>query len=69
MAVAVHRRFIRAALQKNRPKLNALRNRETMDEILLLMMQLGYIARLAVDDLALSRLHRAEDELRPRDDV
>jgi hypothetical protein len=61
--IAANPRFIRAALEKNRPNVNALHNRETMDAILHLMMELGYIAKRPVDYLDLSFLHRAEADL------
>lgn len=62
--IAVHPRFIQAALRGNHPNLNALQNREAMDKIIALMIQLGYIKKLPTDYLDLSFMHRAEADLK-----
>jgi ABC-type nitrate/sulfonate/bicarbonate transport system substrate-binding protein len=41
--IGIHQRFIRAALDKNQPNPDALRNQAAMDQILALMTALGYV--------------------------
>ncbi|HVM47079.1 MAG TPA: ABC transporter substrate-binding protein [Candidatus Acidoferrum sp.] len=41
--IGINPRFIRAALDKNQPNLDALRNTAAMDQILKLMADLGYV--------------------------
>jgi NitT/TauT family transport system substrate-binding protein len=57
--IAVNARFIREALRKNCPDVDALRSRAMMSKILDLMLQLGYIKNLPVKYMDLSFLDRA----------
>ena len=41
--IGIHPRFIRAALDRNQPNLDALRNQAAMKQILQLMAELGYV--------------------------
>jgi ABC-type nitrate/sulfonate/bicarbonate transport system substrate-binding protein len=41
--IGVDERFIEAALSRNRPHVDALRNEEAMDQVLSLMVRLGYV--------------------------
>jgi hypothetical protein len=41
--IGIHPRFIGEALRRNVPQVDAIRNRAAMDEILSLMIELGYL--------------------------
>src|SRR5262249_36819018 len=41
--IGINRRFIEKALEHNRPSIHALSNQDAMDEILSLMVELGYV--------------------------
>src|SRR5690606_28950273 len=44
--IGVDARFIASALERNRPHPDAIRNQSAMDEILSLMVRLGYLERI-----------------------
>jgi ABC-type nitrate/sulfonate/bicarbonate transport system substrate-binding protein len=44
--IGINRRFIERALENNLPSIHALSNQEAMDEILSLMVELGYVDQL-----------------------
>ena len=44
--IGINSRFIRAALDHNQPNIDAIRNQEAMDNILALMLKLGYISAI-----------------------
>jgi ABC-type nitrate/sulfonate/bicarbonate transport system substrate-binding protein len=44
--IGIHPRFIREALRRNLPRVEAIRNRAAMDRILALMVELGYVDRV-----------------------
>ncbi len=52
--------FIRQALQHNWPNVDAIRNREAMDQVLSLMRQLGYLKRPPQNFMDLSFLDAAQ---------
>lgn len=52
--------FIRAALKRNLPNLDALRNQAAMDHVMNLMQQLGYVARRPQHFMNLSFLDKAQ---------
>jgi ABC-type nitrate/sulfonate/bicarbonate transport system substrate-binding protein len=54
--IGINRRFVRQALEVNRPSVHALSSTASMDAILTLMIQLGYIDDLPVDYADLSHL-------------
>jgi len=56
--IAVHPRFIREALLKNYPDVDALRSSAAMSKILDLMLQLGYLKKRPSEYLDLSFLDR-----------
>lgn len=56
--IGINRRFIREALERNHPDLHAVRNQRAMDDILGLMMRLGYIRERPSRYLDLSFLDR-----------
>ncbi|MFO7692416.1 MAG: ABC transporter substrate-binding protein [Vicinamibacterales bacterium] len=56
--IGIHSRFIRAALDRNRPDVDAIRNQKAMDDILALMLQLGYITSIPTRYRDLSFLDR-----------
>jgi len=56
--IGIHPRFIHQALLRNRPIVDAIRNREAMDSILLLMIKLGYLKRKPCDYMDLTFLDR-----------
>ena len=57
--IGMDARLIRKALERNRPDIDALRNREAMDGVVSLMMRLGYIDHRPADctDLRHVRAH------------
>lgn len=61
--IAINSRFIRQALKKNQPNVDALRNHKVMEEILRLMQQLGYIDQLPSRYLDLSFLDKVRADL------
>jgi NitT/TauT family transport system substrate-binding protein len=44
--IGIHPRFIREALRRNLPRVDAIRNRAAIDRILALMVRLGYVDRI-----------------------
>lgn len=52
--------FIRAALKRNLPNLDALRNQAAMDHVMNLMQQLGYVSRRPQHFMNLSFLDKAQ---------
>ena len=58
--IGVSPAFIRAALRKNLPNLDALRNQEAMDHVMNLMQELGYVARRPQHFMNLSFLDKAQ---------
>jgi ABC-type nitrate/sulfonate/bicarbonate transport system substrate-binding protein len=44
--IGIHSRFIREALRRNLPRVDAIRNRGAIDRILALMVRLGYVDRI-----------------------
>jgi ABC-type nitrate/sulfonate/bicarbonate transport system substrate-binding protein len=61
--IGIHSRFIRAALDKNQPNLDALRNHAAMDQILALMADLGYVEGVCSGFSDLSFLDSAQARL------
>jgi ABC-type nitrate/sulfonate/bicarbonate transport system substrate-binding protein len=57
--IGFHSRFIRKALDVNRPDVEAIRNDAAMKQILKLMMEMGYIDRQPTDFTSLGFLERA----------
>ena len=57
--IGVHDRFIRAALTRNRPNINALFSDEAIEQILDLMQQLGYLDNRPTDFMDLGYLREA----------
>ena len=57
--IGVNPRFIHQALLRNRPNVDAVRNQKAMDNILALMIQLGYIKKHPSDYKDLSFLDKA----------
>jgi ABC-type nitrate/sulfonate/bicarbonate transport system substrate-binding protein len=64
--IGVNSAFIRESLRRNMPNVDALRSRKAMDDILKLMLHLGYIKKLPVDIVDLSFLDRARDSFEPQ---
>ncbi|MBI3596721.1 MAG: ABC transporter substrate-binding protein [Nitrospirae bacterium] len=62
--IGVHSRFIRQALERNRPHVDAIRNQDAMDRVLSLMMKLGYIQKMPSDYKDLSFLNKAASNLK-----
>jgi len=60
--IGVHSRFIRKALENNKPQVNGIRNDASMQKILSLMRDLGYIDRMPIHYRDLTFLDRALDE-------
>ena len=58
--IGIHPRFIRAALDKNQPNPDALRNQDAMDQILALMADLGYVEGVCSGFADLSFLDSAQ---------
>jgi ABC-type nitrate/sulfonate/bicarbonate transport system substrate-binding protein len=54
--IGIHERFIRAALDRNRPAADAIRSEDAMREILELMVDLGYVAAMPEGFIDLSFL-------------
>lgn len=52
--------FIRSALKRNLPNLDALRNQEAMDHVMTLMQELGYVSRRPQHFMNLSFLDKAQ---------
>jgi NitT/TauT family transport system substrate-binding protein len=52
--------FIREALRKNLPNLDALRNQDSMDHVMTLMQKLGYVSRRPQHFMNLSFLDKAQ---------
>ena len=57
--IGVHARFIEAALDRNQPEAGAIRNTSAMEQILTLMVELGYAGRRPTGFADLSFLDRA----------
>lgn len=57
--IGVNARFIREAFDRNLPRADAIRNRDAMDAILGLMVELGYLDRVPNDFVDLSFLDAA----------
>lgn len=58
--IGVHSKFIRQALERNRPNVDAIRNEEAMDHVLSLMLRLGYIKTKPKDYKDISFLTKAQ---------
>lgn len=58
--IGMNAAFIRSALRRNLPNLNALRNQAAMDHVMNLMQKLGYVSRRPQHFLNLSFLDRAQ---------
>ncbi|MBE0425202.1 MAG: ABC transporter substrate-binding protein [Nitrospirae bacterium] len=61
--IGISVRFIRDALNVNRPDVDAIRNRKAMENVLSLMMKLGYIEKLPTNYSDLTFLDRAAGSL------
>ncbi len=61
--IAVNSRFIREALRRNQPNVNALRSSAVMSEILQLMLRLGYIGGIPTNYMDLTFLDDASRSL------
>jgi len=57
--IGINPRFIREALDRNLPSVDAIRNREAMDAIVELMLELGYLTSAPRDYVDLSFLEAA----------
>ena len=57
--IGVHARFVRAALKNNQPNVEALFHRQAMEQILDVMLELGYLAQRPADYLELRYLSEA----------
>jgi NitT/TauT family transport system substrate-binding protein len=55
--IGISRQFIEKALERNQPSIHALSNQDAMDEILSLMVELGYIDHHPTGYADLSHLH------------
>lgn len=62
--IGINDKFIHEALKVNLPDINAIRNKDAMDDILHLMKKLGYIRKLPTNYNDLSFLDRAIENLR-----
>lgn len=60
--IGIHPRFIAEALRSNLPQVDAIRNRDAMDEILALMIELGYLDSVPSDFVDLSFLDAVAGE-------
>jgi ABC-type nitrate/sulfonate/bicarbonate transport system substrate-binding protein len=60
--IGVHPKFVRRALQVNRPRADAIRNQAAMADILRLMMELGYIEKVPDGYLDLSFLDHLDTD-------
>jgi ABC-type nitrate/sulfonate/bicarbonate transport system substrate-binding protein len=60
--IGIHPRFIVEALRRNVPQVDAIRNRAAMDEILSLMIELGYLDSVPSGFADLSFLDAVADE-------
>ncbi len=58
--IGMNAEFIREALKRNLPDLNALRNTAAMDHVMTLMQELGYVSRRPQHFLNLSFLDKAQ---------
>jgi len=58
--IGIHERFIRDALRKNFPNVDAIRNQPAMDQILALMKELDYIDDIPVEYSDLTFLNAAQ---------
>ena len=63
--IGIHSKFIRAALERNQPNLDALRNHGAMSQILQLMVELGYVEKVAKGFADLTFLDAAQGRLKP----
>jgi len=61
--IGIDARFITEALNVNKPRVEALRNKKAMEEVLSLMMKLGYIKRLPEDYIDLTFLDNANQTI------
>jgi NitT/TauT family transport system substrate-binding protein len=57
--IGVNPRFIHQALLRNRPNIDAIRNKKAMDNVLSLMIRLGYIKKIPSEFADLSFLDKA----------
>ncbi|HET6463996.1 MAG TPA: ABC transporter substrate-binding protein [Nitrospiria bacterium] len=64
--IGLHPRFIRQALQNNRPNVDAIRNQDAMDRVLSLMLKLGYIKKMPSGYTDLSFLDKAASDQKRR---
>ncbi len=62
--IGVNARFIREALNANKPNMDAIRNKKAMEGVLTLMMKLGYIEKLPTNYSDLSFLDKAVKSLK-----
>lgn len=60
--IGVHPKFIRKALENNKPQVNGIRNDVSLQKILTLMLDLGYIDRIPIRYRDLTFLDRALEE-------
>ncbi|OPX36079.1 MAG: hypothetical protein B1H11_08080 [Desulfobacteraceae bacterium 4484_190.1] len=60
--IGMHPKFIRKALESNRPQVNGIRNDAAMEKVLSLMLDLGYIDRMPIHYRDLTFLDRALGE-------
>ena len=63
--IGIHRNFIERALEHNRPSVHAISNRDAMDAILTLMMELGYIDEMPTGYADLSYLEAVRPVAQP----
>lgn len=63
--IGVNRRFIREALRRNQPNVDALRNEKAMEGILHLMLELGYINGVPSNYMDLTFLDKIATSLLP----
>lgn len=59
--IGINESFIRKALDVNLPDINAIRNKKAMEDILHLMVKLGYIKRFPANYIDLTFLDRASN--------
>jgi NitT/TauT family transport system substrate-binding protein len=60
--IGIHPRFIVHALEKNQPRVDAIRNEQAMEQVLTLMLQLGYLKTMPAGFMDLSFLDKAVSE-------
>lgn len=64
--IGVHADIVRRALRVNRPNVDAIRNGEAMEQVLGLMLKLGYVRQLPKNFAELQFLNRAQESLQIR---